>query len=93
MKLITVIIYGFCNKLECLSLASLSALSSVLRTNTMAYYGSVNYDRNKIYDTGLESVHCTAQFPNDTAYRGILIERDGSVQLTSFYELVWIGCL
>jgi hypothetical protein len=46
IKLITAVIYGFCNKLECSSLASLSSLVQCLGTNSLAYYG-----RNKFYDT------------------------------------------
>jgi hypothetical protein len=39
IKLITAIIYGFRNKLECLSLASISSLDQCLGTNTIAFYG------------------------------------------------------
>ncbi len=52
IKLITDIIYSFCNKLECLSLASLSSLVQCLGTNTVAYNGTVNYSLNKFNDTG-----------------------------------------
>ncbi len=48
IKLITAVIYGFRNKLECLSLASLPSLVYCLRTNPLV----VNYGRNKFYDTG-----------------------------------------
>jgi hypothetical protein len=40
IKLITDVIYGFHNKLECLSLASLSSLVQCLGKNTLAYYGN-----------------------------------------------------
>ncbi len=62
IKFITAVIYVFRIKLECLSLktrlvASLSSLVKCLVTNTLAYYGNltqetVNYGRNKFYDTG-----------------------------------------
>jgi len=38
LKLIAAVIYGFRNKLESLSLASLSSLIYCLGTNTLAYY-------------------------------------------------------
>ncbi len=38
LKLISTVIYGFHNKLECLSLESLSSLVWCLVTNTLAYY-------------------------------------------------------
>jgi hypothetical protein len=41
IKLITAVIYGFRNKLECLSLVRLSSLVKVLGTNTLAYYGNL----------------------------------------------------
>jgi hypothetical protein len=40
IKLITAVIYGFPNKLERLSLASLSSLVLCFWTNTPAYYGN-----------------------------------------------------
>ncbi len=40
IKRITAVIYGFRNKLECLSLASISSLVKRLGTNTLAYYGN-----------------------------------------------------
>ncbi len=40
IKLIMAIIYGFRNKLECLSLESLSSQVYCLVTNTLAYYGN-----------------------------------------------------
>jgi hypothetical protein len=40
IKLIKAVIYSFCNKLECLSLASLSSLVYCLGANTLAYYGN-----------------------------------------------------
>ena len=40
IKLITDEIYGFHNKQECLSLASVSSLVQCLGTNTLAYYGN-----------------------------------------------------
>ncbi len=49
IKRITAIIYGFRNKLECLSLASLSILVQCLVKNT---------GRNKFYDTGPSDIMC-----------------------------------
>ncbi len=43
IKLITAVIYSLRNKLECLSLASLSSLVQCLRTNTLAYYRNRKY--------------------------------------------------
>jgi hypothetical protein len=40
IKLITAVLYDFCNKLECLSLASLSSLGQSLGTNILAHYGN-----------------------------------------------------
>ncbi len=40
MKLITAIIYGFRNKLECLSLNTRLGWKGLPGTNTLAYYGS-----------------------------------------------------
>jgi hypothetical protein len=40
IKIITTVIYGLRNELECLSLASLSSLVYCLGTNTLAYYGN-----------------------------------------------------
>ncbi len=39
IKLITTVIYGYSNTLECLYLASLSSLVYCLWENTLAYYG------------------------------------------------------
>jgi hypothetical protein len=47
IKLITAVIYGFRNKLECLSFNTRLAWKGLPGTNTLAYYG-----RNKFYDTG-----------------------------------------
>ncbi len=52
IKLITAVNCGFRNKLECLSLASLSAYSSVKGQTLRLITEIVNYDRNKFYDTG-----------------------------------------
>jgi hypothetical protein len=38
IKLTTAVIYGFRNKLKCLSLASISSLDQCLGPNTLAYY-------------------------------------------------------
>ncbi len=46
IKLITVIIYGFCNKLECFTLHSRLGWKGLPWTNTLAYYV-----RSKFYDT------------------------------------------
>jgi hypothetical protein len=54
IKLITAVNYGFLNKLECLSLASLSSLVLCLGTNPE----TVNYGRNKFYDTDPWTVCC-----------------------------------
>jgi hypothetical protein len=40
IKLITVVIYGFRNKLECLSLNSTLGWKGLPGTNTLAYYGN-----------------------------------------------------
>ncbi len=40
IKFITAVIQVFRNKLECLSLASISSLVYSLLTNTLAYYGN-----------------------------------------------------
>jgi len=40
IKLITALIYGFCNKLECLSLNTRLGWKGLPRTNTLAYYGN-----------------------------------------------------
>jgi hypothetical protein len=40
IKLITAIIYGFRNKLECLSLNTRLGLKGLQGTNTLAYYGN-----------------------------------------------------
>ncbi len=40
IKLITAVIYGFCNKLECLSLNTRIGWKGLPETNTPAYYGN-----------------------------------------------------
>ena len=51
VKLIAAIIYGFHNKLVCLSLASLSSLVVVQGQTLQLITETVNYGRNKVYDT------------------------------------------
>jgi len=51
IKLITAVIYGFRNNLECSSLNTLS-WKSLRGTNTLAITETVNYGRHKFYDTG-----------------------------------------
>ena len=54
LKLITAAIYGFRNKLECLSLNTRLSWKGLPGKNTRVYYGTgtINYRRNKFYDTG-----------------------------------------
>jgi hypothetical protein len=40
IKLISVVIYGFCTKLECLSLNTRLGWKHLAATNTLAYYGN-----------------------------------------------------
>jgi hypothetical protein len=49
IKLITDVIYGFHNKLECLTLNSRLGWKGLPGTNKLE---TVNYGRNKFYDTG-----------------------------------------
>ena len=52
IKLITAVIYGFRNKLECLSLGKPFQPSLVFRDKHLLITETVNYVRNKFYDTG-----------------------------------------
>ncbi len=55
-KLITTVIYSFCNKLECFSLNTNKAGKACEGQTLQLITETVNYGRNKFYDTGpLES--------------------------------------
>ncbi len=58
IKLIMAVIYSFRNKLECLSLESLSSLVLCLVTNTLAFSETINYGCDMFYDTGPRR-HCS----------------------------------
>jgi hypothetical protein len=55
IKLIAAVIYGFHNKLECVSLNTRLGWKGLPGTNTLAYYG--NRNRNTFYDTGSRSMN------------------------------------
>ncbi len=52
IKLITAVIYGFPNKLECLSLNTRLGWKGLPGTNTLAYHGNRKLRLYKFYDTG-----------------------------------------
>ncbi len=52
IRLITAVIYGLRNKLECFPLLAFPAQSSVQSQTRQLSTGLVNYGRNNIYDTG-----------------------------------------
>ncbi len=83
--LITAVIYGFRNKLECLSLNTRLGWKGLPGTKLQLITETANYGRNEFYDTGPKKSIGVPKFKINLSKFPLLFVKDNSTFLSNFY--------